>query len=277
LVLYKRTVVTWCALKEMKSASQRLGFYQNVMDLMARNGIDFLVGGGYAFGHYTGLQRDTKDFDLMIRPSDVAAVLRICQAAGYEAGYAFSHWLAKVRSPKGVVDIIFGSSNGLCEVDEEWFETSPRAEILETVVRLVPPEEMIWQKAYVMERERFDGADVAHLLFSCCKQLCWKKMLIRFGADWRVLLSHLVLFGFIYPENRGVIPRDVLSDLLSRFIKEEQDRPGAEPICNGTLLSRVQYRYDVTVRGLQDARLMERCRISAEELNIWDNASPEVA
>jgi hypothetical protein len=34
-----------------------------------KNGIEFLIGGGYAFGHYIGLQRHTKDFDLMVRPS----------------------------------------------------------------------------------------------------------------------------------------------------------------------------------------------------------------
>jgi hypothetical protein len=260
----------------MVSANPVLAFYQDVMRRLAGNGIEFLVGGGYAFGHYTGLQRDTKDFDLMVRPSAVAAVISICQTAGYQAGYAFSHWLAKVSGPEGLVDIIFRSSNGLCEVDDEWFAAAPRVEILETPVRLVRPEEMIWQKAYVMERERFDGADVAHLLASCGEQLSWKKLLLRFGPDWRVLLSHLVLFPFIYPAQRNVIPRDVVSDLISRFIDEEQERQDTEQICNGTLLSRRQYRYDVTVKGLRDARLSARCRISAEELNIWDNASPEL-
>jgi hypothetical protein len=246
------------------------------MGLLAENRIEFLVGGGYAFGWYTGLERDTKDFDLMVRPSDVDVVLRICQAAGYAAGYAFPHWIAKVRGPAGLVDIIFGSSNGLGEVDDEWFAGAPRAEILKTSVRLVPPEEMIWQKAYVMERERFDGADVAHLLLGCCERLSWKRLLRRFGPDWRVLLSHLILFGFIYPARRTVIPRDVLSDLMSRLIKEEQAQSGSEPVCNGTLLSRVQYRYDLIVAGLQDARLTGRTQLSAEEVNIWDNASAEM-
>jgi Nucleotidyl transferase of unknown function (DUF2204) len=260
----------------MEDANSVLAFYQDVMRRLAGNGIEFLVGGGYAFGRYTGLQRDTKDFDLMVRPSAVAAVISICQAAGYQAGYAFSHWLAKVRGSEGLIDIIFRSSNGLCEVDDEWFAAAPSVEILETPVHLVPPEEMIWQKAYVMERERFDGADVAHLLASCGEQLSWKKLLRRFGPDWRVLLSHLTLFGFIYPAQQKVIPRDVLSDLISRYINEEQHKPGTEQICNGTLLSRQQYRYDVMVEGLQDARLSDRCRISPEELNIWDNASPEL-
>jgi hypothetical protein len=39
--------------------------------------------------------------------------------------------------------------------------------ILDTPVRIAPLEEIIWQKAYIMERERFDGADIAHLLLKC--------------------------------------------------------------------------------------------------------------
>ena len=46
----------------MESANSVLAFYREVMRRLAGNGIEFLVGGGYAFGHYTGLQRDTKDF-----------------------------------------------------------------------------------------------------------------------------------------------------------------------------------------------------------------------
>jgi hypothetical protein len=61
-------------------------------------------------------------------------------------------------------------------------------------------------KAYVMERERFDGADVAHLLASCGEQLSWKKLLRRFGPNWRVLLSHLALFGFIFSAQRKSHP-----------------------------------------------------------------------
>ena len=38
----------------------------------------------------------------------------------------------------------------------------------------------------------------------------------RFGAHWRVLLSHLVLFGFIYPSERSRVPARVLEELTER-------------------------------------------------------------
>lgn len=267
--------MTGCAFREMKNASPVVAFYERVISLLVENGIEFLVGGGYAFGHYTRLERDTKDIDLMVRPSTVEAVIRICRAGGYESDYAFSHWLAKVQSVDGIIDIIFRAGNGLCEVTDDWFITAPHVEIFGYPVRLVSPEDMIWQKAYIMERERFDGADVAHLLLSCSEQISWKRLLVRFGPDWRVLLSHLVLFGFIYPAHRALVPRNVLSEFISRLLSEEQSGMDGDPICNGTLLSRTQYRCDVTVRGLLDARRLGRSRISSIELDAWDNASPE--
>ena len=64
--------------------------------------------------------------------------------------------------------------------------------VLDVPVRLIPAEEMIWSKAFVMERERYDGADVAHILRACAETLDWPRLLQRFDGHWRVLLQHLV-------------------------------------------------------------------------------------
>ena len=58
--------------------------------------------------------------------------------------------------------MIFSSGNGVATVDDEWFAHAPEGEVLGLPVRLVPAEEMIWSKAFIMERERFDGADIMH-------------------------------------------------------------------------------------------------------------------
>lgn len=55
-----------------------------------------------------------------------------------------------------------------------------------------------------MERERFDGADVAHIILKRGKRLDWGRLLSRFGEHWRVLLSHLILFDYIYPSEKLV-------------------------------------------------------------------------
>jgi hypothetical protein len=40
---------------------------------------------------------------------------------------------------------------------------------------------MIWSKAFIMERERFDGADVMHLIHENANRLDWNRLLERFG------------------------------------------------------------------------------------------------
>jgi hypothetical protein len=140
-------------------------------------------------------------------------------------------------------------------------------------VRIIPPEELIWQKAYIMERERFDRADVAHLLLKCGARMDWDHLLDRFGADWRILLSHLLLFGFIYPSRRDLVPRNVMDKLLRRLNLERQsDSPGPE-VCNGTLLSRNQYISDIETEGFQDARLRGRSAMTAEQMREWTAAA----
>jgi len=169
------------------------------MQLLHDNKIDFLVGVAYALAEYTRINRDTKDFDLFLRPKDVEPALAVWRKAGYTADYTFTHWLAKVQSGRVYADVIFRSGNGLGSVDDVWFQHAREATIFGLQVKIVLPEEVIWQKAYIMERERFDGADVAHLLSACAPNLDWDRLLKRFDTDWRVLLSHLILFGFIFP------------------------------------------------------------------------------
>ena len=245
------------------------------MQLLIENNLEFLVGGAYAMSHYTGITRETKDFDLLLRPADVKAALSIWKKAGYSADFEFTHWLAKVRLGRACVDVIFCSGNGLCKIDDTWFEQAREAHILGMRVRVASPEELIWQKAYIMERERFDGADVAHLLANCASSLDWRRLIQRFEADWRVLWSHLILFGFIFPAKRHLIPEDVVKEFTARTVKEQNEPQPDMKCCNGTLLSRVQYVLDVTSGGLLDARTAARCQMTSAEIQRWTAAGLE--
>jgi hypothetical protein len=250
-----------------------MNFYRDVTRLLATHRIEYLVGGGYAFGHYTGLQRDTKDLDIVVRPRDLSRVLRICEAAGYRTELTSPHWLAKVFFEEDFVDIIFNSGNGVCRIDEAWFVRAREAGFLDTRVRIIPPEEMIWQKAFIMERERFDGADVAHLLLNCAQELDWKHLVDRFDVDWRLLLSHLLLFGYIYPSRKKMIPKNVVSRLLSQLIADETEPATENQICNGTFLSREQFLSDVSDKGFLDARVGPRCAMTQKDIELWSLAS----
>ena len=233
--------------------------------------VQFLIGGAYVVEVYAGVSRQTKDFDLYLRPQHVDLAIKALKRVGCKTEKTFPHWLAKAERGRDCVDLIYRAGNGLCEVDDLWFERAHNSNFLGLEVKLCAPEEMIWMKAYIMERERFDGADVAHILQSCADKLDWPHLVRRFGLDWRVLLSHLVLFGYIYPGERDKIPTAIMDDLIAR-LRSEKGTAGANRICNGTLLSRKQYLLDVRERGFRDARLQARVHMNAKDIARWTKA-----
>jgi hypothetical protein len=246
-------------------------FYRHAVRIMNAAGVPFLVGGAYAFAHYTGITRHTKDFDVFLRPADVERALAAFAAAGYRSEMLFAHWLAKGYHNDDFVDLIFSSGNGLCAVDEAWFAYAPAGELMGEEVRLVPAEEMIWQKSFIMERERFDGADVNHLLRARGAGLDWDRLLMRFGPNWRVLFAHLVLFGFVYPHDHKNIPAWVLSALADR-LKSRDGEPPATPVCRGTLLSRMQYLTDIEEWDYGDPRLPPNGKMTPAQIIAWTDA-----
>jgi hypothetical protein len=258
-------------------AAEAAAFYRRAMEVLLARGVPFLVGGAYAFAHYTGIARDTKDFDLFLQSEDRAAALQALQRAGYEVQVSFPHWLAKAYSGDHFVDLIYGSGNGLTPVDSGWFEHARPAEMLGMQVAICPVEEMIWSKSFIMERERYDGADVAHLLHACGQDLDWPRLLRRYGEHWRVLLSHLALFGYIYPSAAAKVPQPVLETLMSQLTGEMDqtvvESPGA--LCRGTNLSRAQYLYDLRRHGYRDARLRPGGGMSAADIALWTAAIGE--
>jgi len=246
--------------------------YRNALEMLNRSGVPYMVGGTYAFQYYAGISRTTKDFDIFVRPRDVQRILDVLTRTGFKTEVAFSHWLAKAHHGDKFIDIIYSSGNAVAEVDDEWFAHAVDEEVLGVPVKLCPPEEMIWSKALIMERERFDGADVAHLFRHCSGLLNWDRLLRRFGHHWRVLFAHLVLFGFIYPGERALIPSAVMKDLIAR-LQAELDVPTRDTkVCQGTLLSRAQYLVDIDEWGYEDARQQPRGAMTEEQIAVWTTA-----
>jgi hypothetical protein len=247
-------------------------YYRQAMEILTRAEIPFLVGGAFAFVHQAGIDRSTKDLDIFVRPVDVHRLIEACAAAGYEADLAYSHWLVKIRSPDGFIDVIFSSGNGVAVVDDGWFAHATEQTVLGLPVLVAPAEESLWSKAFVMERERYDGADVAHIILAHAERLDWHRLFERFGGYWRVLLSHLVLFGFIYPSERSRVPAWVMQELLGRLGAEMAAPDPEEPVCYGTLLSWSQYLGDVLGGSFRDARIRPYGSLSPEEVARWTSA-----
>jgi hypothetical protein len=132
---------------------------------------------------------------------------------------------------------------------------------------------LIWQKAYIMERERFDGADIIHLLRARGSVLDWDRLFRRFESHWQLLLAHLVLFHFVYPAERDRIPAAIVERLLELWRNDIKHSTSAEKVCQGTLLSRTQYLNDTESWGYQDARILPLGPMTAEQITQWTAAS----
>jgi hypothetical protein len=251
-------------------------FYGQVLQRLREEGLPFLVGGSFAFAHFTGIHRPTKDLDLFIRRADWDRLADAAVGAGWQAELSYPHWLGKIVQGGHFVDVIFNSGNGLSPVDDEWFRHAVVTQLMGHAVALAPAEENLWTKAFIMERERFDGADVAHLLLACAPVLDWPRLLQRFGIHWRVLFAHLVLFGFIYPGERHQVPAWLTDELTARWLADAQGGAGPR-LCAGTLLSREQYLPDVTHAGYLDARLLPHSTMRPADIADWSSAIDDTA
>jgi hypothetical protein len=259
--------------RPIEPPAEELALYREAMSALQLAGVPFLVGGGYALSHFTGCTRLPGDFDVFVRPRDMTRALDALSQAGFATDLTFPHWLGKAKRNNLHVDVIFSSGNGICSVDDDWFSHAVPARVARLAVELIPAEELIWSKAFVMERERFDGADVSHILRALSERLDWPRLVARFGPHWHVLLSHIILFEFVYPGHLGRIPRWVLSELRARFNAAAAAPPAQHgrqgEVCRGTLLSRAQYLGDLAEDGCRDARLPPLGTMSETEVAIW--------
>jgi len=263
-------LLLWSRRMEVKPASPTepdpptRQFYVNVMTRLDDAKIPYVVGGGYAMAYYTGIARNTKDLDLFIRLKDRDRALRVLANVGYRTEFFYEFWIAKALSGEAFVDILYNSGNGLCPVDDDWFKFGVDQEVLGYPTRLVPAEEQLWSKAFVQDRDRYDGADVAHLLLARADKMDWKRLVRRFERHERVLLAHLILFGYIYPREKLAIPGWVMEHLMNA-IKHENAGTG-QPVCFGTNISQKGYGTALREWGFVDGRLKPNGPLSEEQV-----------
>lgn len=83
-------------------------FYVSAMAVLNTAGIPFLVGGAYAFSHYAGIDRHTKDFDIFVKKEDADRVLEaLRRELNCKIDRTFPHWLYKAILGANFIDIIF--------------------------------------------------------------------------------------------------------------------------------------------------------------------------
>ena len=232
--------------KEEKSEKDAADFYKRALTLLNESKTPYLLGGGFAMYQYTGIERHTKDLDIFCKSSEYQYHLKFFNEKGYKTESSDARWLAKIFFEGSYIDVIFDTVNNICTVDDTWYEHSTKGKVYGVPVRFMAVEELIWCKIYVQNRERFDGADVNHLLLKHGKNLDWKRLFGKMDQHWQLLLSQLINFHFVYPADRDIVPRWLYDELMKRA-NEVYDLPAPiEKVCRGPIIDQTQYKTDIT-------------------------------
>ncbi len=229
--------------EEKKTAEN---FYRYALTMLNDTNLPFMVGGAFALKQYTGIYRDTKDLDIFCKPSEYPKILKHFSSLGYATEITDSRWLAKVFFQDGYfMDIIFNTVNNICKVDDSWLENAYSGELWGVPAKFLSAEELFWCKIYVQNRERYDGADLNHLILRYSNHMDWRRIWMRMEQHWHLLFSQLINFQFCYPSERDLVPRWLLDELLGK-VQDQYELPvPQEMLCLGPIIDQTQYGIDV--------------------------------
>ena len=236
-----------------------------VLSLLEEAGVHFAVAGAFALRQHTGISRFTKDLDIFLTTNDTPKVLSLLQEHGFKCEVCDPVWLAKVHRDGYFVDLITGMSNGVLSVDTSWIKRAVPATVLGVKTRVLAPEELLASKLFVTRRERFDGADIAHVIYASRGKLDWDRILKLAGEHWELVLWSLVLFRYVYPAHTNFVPQELWLTLLARF-SEAVRTPDASARFRGSLIDDAMFAIDVEDWGMNDAFTESRARRGKIEL-----------
>jgi predicted nucleotidyltransferase len=242
--------------------------FREVLTTLEEKKVPYAVSGAFALRQHTGISRFTKDLDLFLSPREVATALAELREKGFTCEMVDPVWLAKAHRDEFFVDLITGMSNALITVDQSWIDRAQPAMIMGVKTRVLAPEELLASKLFVVRRERFDGADIAHIIYGTAGELDWERVYELVGGNWEMLLWALILFRYVYPAHTNYVPERVWQDLLSRFT-EAVKNPDPQAAFRGSLVDDNMFAIDVREWGLADvlqeyrARRIEQDRVSA--------------
>ena len=215
-----------------------------------------------------------KDLDLFVSTEQLLKALQHFSDAGYETEVRDPVWLGKAWRDGYFIDLITGMSNAVIQVDQTWIDRGQPAMVLGVKVPVIAAEELIASKIFVTRRERFDGADVAHLIYATRETLDWDRVFEVVGEHWEMLLWSLIFYRYIYPQHAHEVPRRVWHSLLEKF-EEGLVNPSLDAPFRGSLIDENMFAIDVKEWGLENEieRYRSDHRKMNEQLHSGDKAS----
>jgi hypothetical protein len=125
--------------------------------------------------------------------------------------------------------------------------------------KIIAAEDLVASKLFVTRRERFDGGDIAHIIYRTRGTLDWNRILALAGEHWEIVLWSLLLFRYVYPAHSDYIPAVVWRELLSRYTQLVQ-QPDRNAPFRGSLVDENIFAIDMKDWGLEDIQSQYRNR-----------------
>ena len=191
--------------------------YREAIQALRAAGVRFLLGGGFALATYIGRWRNTKDIDFYIMQQDRDKAVDALTKAGF--GDLFERlpydrkWIYRSTRDGVIVDIIWAMANQRAQADEEWFARAPAANVRGEALAVVPMEEFLWCKLYIMQRDHCDWTDLFNLVYAVGQQLDWEHLLDRLEEDWPLLKGLLTVYVWLCPAQSRELPQSLREEL----------------------------------------------------------------
>ena len=187
--------------------------YLDAIRVTQKTRAPFVMGGAFGLAGYTGRWRNTKDLDFFVLPSDKDKVVDALTKAGFEDYYptlAYDRgWIYRAVRENTIVDTIWQTPNRRTQVDDQWFARARHVVLRGEKLAVLPAEELLTIKLFVIQRDRCDWPDLINLLYSTCEELDWQHVLNRLEAEKALLAGLLNVFNWVAPQRAKCIPREI--------------------------------------------------------------------
>lgn len=206
----------------------QLSVYGQLLEAADKVGLRLAIGGGLALSAYSGYVRNTKDMDLYVVEPDHKRLMKLMVEQGFAEYNAVDYdptWSYRGTRRGFVVDLLWRMLNGRGAVDEIWITKGWELEVRGVKLRLIPPEELVWSKLYILRRERADWPDILNIIYAQGPEMDWQRLLMRVGEDRPVLTSLMSLFCWMCPGRAAAMPGMVWEQLGLELRPPKKDGP----------------------------------------------------
>lgn len=195
---------------ESRIPSHQWATYRSAIHGLRDANVKFLLGGGFAQAVFTGRLRNTKDMDFYIAPEERASTVATLTALGFEDYYQClpyaRHWIYRSHKAGVIVDVIWSMANRRAAVDRAWFDRAQQVVLRGERLRIVPLEEFMWCKLYILQRDHCDWTDLFNVMHSCGREVDWPHLIARLGRDLPLLKAMLMTYGWLCPTQARALP-----------------------------------------------------------------------